>query len=411
MADQIIVCPHCQKQIPLTEALSHQLSEKIKTELVSSFKKQQEEDREKMRIFTANKIASEKDRIEKETLEKLEKKIRQENELKLKDRENEALELKKQNKELQNQILELTKMSRQLKIDRDNDKLENQKKLFAEEEKIRTEAKIKAEEESHLKILEKEKQLNDALKVNEELKRKLSQGSMQTQGEVLELEIEDILKAEFPYDELKPIAKGVRGGDVIQIVHDASGRPCGSIIWEIKQTKNWTEGWIGKLKEDQRNIKAQLAVIVTEALPADIKNFGPKNGLWITKRSEVVGLAHALRRTLILVYHANLSTTGKNEKKEVLYSYINSTEFAQRIEAVMDSYGSLLEDLEKEKRWFTGKWAKQEKNIRTVVDQTIGLHGDLQGIVGKTLAPIKSLELESGVDENNTSEDSQTSLL
>lgn len=400
MSDQIIICPHCQKQIPLTEALSHQLEEKIKTELESSFKKQQEEDRIKAREYLTKKVAEEKALAQKEARVNAERIVRRDLELQMKDRENETEELKKQNRELQNQILELTKMLRQLKIDRDNDRLENQKKLFAEEEKIRTEAKTKAEEENHLKILEKEKQLNDALKVNDELKRKLQQGSMQNQGEVLELEIEDILKNEFPVDELKPIAKGIRGGDVLQIVHDPNGRPCGSILWEIKQTKNWTEGWITKLKEDQRNIKAELAVIVTEALPTEIKNFGPKNGLWVTKRSEVIGLAHALRMNLIWVFRTKLASTGKNEKMESLYSYINSTEFSQRIEAIVDSFKSLQDDIEKEKRWFTGKWAKQEKNIRTVVDQTFGLHGDLQGIVGKTLAPIKSLELESGEVEN-----------
>lgn len=401
MPDQIILCPHCKKEIPLNEALSHQLEEKIRSELQHDFNKKREEerdeDRKKAREYINKKVAEEKVLAEKEALAKAEKSVRDRFELEMKDRANEASDLKKRNDDLQNQLLELTKVMRQLKLDNENKDLEMQKKLMEDEGKIREDARKKAEEENYLKNLEKDKKLADAIKMNEELQRKLQQGSQQTQGEVLELAIEENLRSVFPLDEIKPVAKGVRGADITQIVHDRPGRSCGTILWESKQTKNWVEGWIIKLKEDMRNSKANIGVLVSEVLPEDIKDLGFHEGIWVVKRSLIIGLAHALRINLIDLFRSRSSAEGKNEKMEILFNYINSLEFSQRIEALVDSFKSLQDDLEREKRWFTAKWAKQEKNLRTVIDQTYGIGGDLQGIIGSSLPSLKNLELEAEI--------------
>ncbi len=269
--------------------------------------------------------------------------------------------------------------------------LEMEKKLLEVEEKVREEAKKKAADESHLKLLEKEKQLIDALKMNEELKRKLEQGSMQTQGEVMELELEKILAQEFPNDKISPVSKGIRGADIIQEVWDRNGNRCGTILWESKNAK-WNSEWIGKLKDDQRQIKADIAVLVSENLPKEIKSASFKEGIWLAQRTFFVGIAMALRHNIIQASYIKKSVQGKNAKMEILYNYLSGIEFKQRVESIIESFTLLQEELEKEKRWFASKWARQEKQIRTVMDNTHGMHGDLKGIMGITMPEIKSLD-------------------
>lgn len=381
-----IVCPHCKQSIPLSDALSHEIKEKYRQILI--------EDRKK----TAAEYQKKLEEAQKEILATATKKAEQQLSLQLKDSENEREELKQQNKTLQEQLLELTKTLRQLKTDSEQKQLEFEKKLAQEEEKIREDAKKKTDEEYRLKMLENEKKLADALRVNDELKRKLEQGSQQTQGEVLELELESLLKTEFPFDEIKPVAKGVRGGDLVQVVRNNAGKACGSIIWESKRTKTWGGDWIQKLKDDQRQIKAELAVIVSEIMPVDLKNFGEREGVWITNFTFAVNLAYALRKMLLEVSLVRAGSDGKKEKMEVLYNYIYGTEFRQRIEAIMEAFTSLQSNMEKEKRWFAAKWAKEEKDIRKVLDNTMGLSGDLQSITGKSLPDVDVL-LEPQTEE------------
>jgi hypothetical protein len=268
-----------------------------------------------------------------------------------------------------------------------------EKRLFEEQEKIKQNEQKRVEEQYRLKILEQEKKFQDVVKANDELKRKLEQGSQQMQGEILELEIENILKREFPYDEIQPVAKGVRGADVLQIVKDTYGKECGTIIWEMKRTKAWSDGWITKLKDDQRQVKAHVAVIITNVLPSDIKYFGNKDGIWVGNFDSIAGLALALRSNLIDVTGVRMASVGKNEKMEILYNYLAGMEFRQRVEGIIDAFTSMQDELEKEKRWFTLKWAKEEKNIRRVIDNTLGMHGDLQSIMGKALVEVKALEM------------------
>ncbi|NMB84142.1 DUF2130 domain-containing protein [Candidatus Roizmanbacteria bacterium] len=379
MNDQI-VCPNCGKPIPLTQALSHEIKEKLQKEKTIELAEEKKRLNEEAAIWR------------KEQITKIEDKVKRESEYNLKNAKEETEDLKKQNKNLQEQLLELNRLMRQIRTEREQEKINLEKKLVNEQDKIRAEEKKRSEEEFRLKILEKDKKLGDALKMVDEYKRKLEQGSQQLQGEIMELEIEKILKNTFPQDEVKEVPKGITGADVIHIVKNNSGRPCGTIIWELKRTKAWSDGWLVKLKEDQRRIKAEIAVIISEVLPENIKTFGLKDSVWIGNFNSVVGLASALRKNLIDLELVRLSTVGKKEKMEILWQYLNGTEFIQRVEAIVEAFTSLQEDVEQEKRWFVKKWSKQEKNIRKVIDNTFGMHGDLQSIVGKALPEIKGIE-------------------
>ncbi|MBI3619664.1 DUF2130 domain-containing protein [Candidatus Roizmanbacteria bacterium] len=186
--------------------------------------------------------------------------------------------------------------------------------------------------------------------------------------------------------------KGVRGADLLQIGKTRQGRSCGSIAWEFKRTKSWSTDWIVKLKEDQRAMKAELAVIVTQVLPFDMKRFGTKEGIWIGEYDCFLGLAYALRTHLLGLSAVRVSSVDKNEKMAVLYNYLSGVEFKQRIEAIVEAFTSLQLDIEKEKRFFATKWSKQEKNMRKVLDNTLGMHGDLESIIGKELGELPGLE-------------------
>ncbi len=409
MNDQI-VCPHCRKSIPLTQAVSHQLKEQMERE--------REEEKKKWAAAFHKRVDEEKKKFEseyakaKESFElSVKQKIYKEMQMQFEDAKNEKDELAKQNKALQDQLIETNRLIRQTRNEAEQKRLEMEKKLGEEQEKMRVDMQKRADEEYHLKMLEKDKKLNDVIKLNEELKRKLEQGSQQTQGEVLELELETILKREFPYDEIKPVPKGIRGGDLLQVVKDNYGKTCGTIIWETKRTKSWSNEWLVKLKEDQRSIKAELAVLVTQVLPAEVKYFGNVDQIWICEFGCFLGVATALRSKLIEVMAIKLSSVGKNEKMEVLYNYLAGTEFKQRVEAIVEAFRSMQDDLKKERVWFMAKWAKQEKNITKVIDNTFGMQGDLQSIIGKSLVEIEGMDLLPSPEEDivDTSEE-KTSL-
>jgi hypothetical protein len=354
-----IKCKHCGKDIEITEALEHQIGEQIL------------------------KTQEEKHALE---LEAVMHKIKLET-------ENVILEEKERNKKLQEEQLELIKEMRKIRQEREDEKLLMEKRIAEEEEKIRLDTRKRADEDHQLKDAEKDKKMTDMLKELEELKRKLQQGSQQTQGEALELMLEQILQREFPDDKIIEVKKGERGADITQVVVDKLGRECGAILWESKNAQ-WSDGWAKKLREDQRLSKADLAVLVSVNLPSDIEGFVYRDGVWITSPKLIVCLAFALRFDLVHVQHERLSAVGKNEKMEVLYQYLRSTEFRHRIEAIVEAFNNLQEDIEKEKRWFGLKWARQEKELRKIIDNTHGMYGELQAVTGRQLQEIKPLELE-----------------
>lgn len=357
---KIIQCPICKNKFEIAEAISKEAEENIKA------------------------IAREeiiKEYQAKESVEIL-------------DLKEQLEEKKKKENELIEQELDLRKKNRELEQEKKDFVIESERKLDEERKKILEDAVRKAEEEQHSKLLEKDKQLGDALREVEEMKRKLQQGSMQTQGEAFELEFESLLKKEFPNDIIKEVAKGIKGGDIIQEVVDRNGVTVGKVLWELKNTKTWSEGWIDKLKNDQRSINAEDAVLITQAMPNDSKSSGSyRSGIWVVQRAAVIAIASSLRAKLIQLYYAKLSLDGKNDKKEIMYTYLSGTEFKHRVEAIIEAWTAMQDDIEKEKRYFASKWARDDKNIRQVIDNTIGMRGDLEGIMGKVLPAIKGLDL------------------
>src|SRR3989344_1800491 len=242
MTDSIL-CPNCKHSIPLSEAITHQLGEKYQKE-IDDVKRKALEERDRLIVLSKKRIEEERAKATKEAEATLRKKIAEEMEFKLKNSQNEIEELKKNNNRLHEQLLELNKTLRQLQTQMREKEIEMAKKMNEEQAKIREDEHKRIEEEYKLKNLEKDKKLTDALKANEDLRRKLEQGSQQTQGEVLELELEQLLHNEFPQDEIKPVSKGVTGADVVQVVYDRTGRNCGMIVWESKRTKAWNEAWV-----------------------------------------------------------------------------------------------------------------------------------------------------------------------
>lgn len=391
MNDQII-CPHCKKSIPLSQALSHEIREKLQKENLLEIEKEKQrlnEEARKWRTLQEQKMREQEQKKEKE----IENRIKRELDFQLKDSKNESEELKKQNRTLQQQQLELNRLIRQLKTDNEKRQLEMEKKLAEEQDKIRNEEKKRIDDEYRLKILEKDKKLSDALKMAEEYKRKLEQGSQQLQGEVLELELENILKTEFPYDEIREVPKGVTGADILQVVKNNFGKVCGKIIWEFKRTKTWSDGWILKLNEDKRVAKADIAVIISQVLPDGIKNFSIINEVFVGNYNSIVGLTMLLRVSLIKLAAIRSSEVGKQEKKEILWNYFTSIEFQHRFEAIKQAIDQKEEILRKEKDWFRKKWAFEEKSIQLMKDNFLGMHGDLQAIIGRSLPEIKGLDV------------------
>ena len=409
-----IKCPECGKSISIDDVLTHQIEEKIKKEFgeenrlkeaeIKSQKKEIEE--EKIRLEeskkntqieinkkVAEKLSAEKivlwknaqteaEKLKAAEIKMLEEEIKGKDE-KLMKANDEALKLR-----VERQKLETEKKEFELKI---------QRQLDEERKKIEEDAGKRAAEEHQHRIAQLEKKISDANKVNADLTRKLEQGSQQTQGEVLELALEEILKSEFPMDEIIPVPKGTKGADVIQKVTDRSGHLCGQIVWESKKTKAWSGGWIQTLKDNQRAIKADLAVIVSTTLPEGVKGFVLRDGVWICDINLITALATALRINLEMIARERGMSVGKNEKMEVLYSYLTGVEFKQRVETIIEAFSSMDDGLKNERHAYEKIWAEREKQIKKVINNTIGMYGDLSGLV--TLPQIKSLELDAGEAE------------
>jgi len=269
------------------------------------------------------------------------------------------------------------------------------RRVDAERAKVREEAQRQAVEDHRLKLAERDKQIADMLKQIDELKRKGEQGSQQTQGEVAELELEAILRAAFPSDLIEPVAKGVHGGDVLQRVRGAGGAKYGTILWESKETKAWSDGWLAKVRDDQREAKAELAAIMTKVMPKEVRAFGQIGGVWVTNPACAMGLATALRAQLIEVAAAKQAAQGQQGKMKLVYEYLSGPGFKHRVEAIVESFTDMHADLEAEKRAMQRIWAKRAKQIERVVNNTVGMHGELAGIIGRAMPEIPSMELKA----------------
>lgn len=414
MTDPTITCPNCQTAIKLTESLAAPLLESTRQQFQqqmaekdrqvaareAALKKQQEELQQAQAAVdeqVAEKLKAERAVIAGEEAKKAKLLLGADLEVKAKELAELHEVLKQRDEKLaeaQKAQAEVLKMQRELADAKREMDLTVEKRVQDSLVAVRDKAKLEAEEGLKLKVLEKEQTIASMQKQIEELKRKAEQGSQQLQGEVQELQIESILRQAFPRDSIEPVPKGEYGGDAIHHVFGETSQPCGSILWESKRTKNWTDGWLAKLRGDQRTAKAEFAVIVSHALPRGLETFDHIDGVWVTCPALAVPVAIALRHSLIELAHARQAGEGQQTKMELVYQYLTGPRFRHRVQAIVEKFSDMQQDLEKERKTMTRLWAKREEQIRCVIESTAGMYGDLQGIAGSTLQEIEGLEIK-----------------
>lgn len=409
MSQGTISCPQCGHEFELSDALKHQIREHLRNELQSDLKKREAEAKRKLDEAKSKEeeLAKAKESLNEEVENRLKQRLAEAESKAAKKAEgkyaDELKELRESIKEKDDSLktfreneLALRKQKQSLEKEKEEFDLKLQRTLDEERTNIRKEAEGKVLEQHRLKDLEKDKMINDLKTSLEEMKRKADQGSMETQGEVLEQDFEAQMKSFFPHDEIAPVPKGIRGADLIQTVKTPLGGDCGILLWETKNTKAWSTKWIPKLKDDMIETRATLAILVSVVLPEGIQRFGQIDGVWVSDPLSAIPLATALRQQLLALDRERQSSIGKKEKMEMLYQYLAGTEFKQKIEGIVEAFTGMQEQVNKERRVMEKQWKEREKQIERVIKNTVGLYGDMQGIIGGQIPPIPALEFEGG---------------
>jgi hypothetical protein len=291
--------------------------------------------------------------------------------------------------------------------------LEIERRVLEERQKVREDTQREDYESHRLKLAERDLVIADMRKQVEELRRKAEQGSQRLQGEVQELDLQALLHATFPGDQIEPVPNGRPGSDVVHKVVGPAGLECGTILWESKRTKSWSNEWLAKSREDQRNIGAHLGVIATSAMPPGVDTFDRLEGVWVAAFSCSVPVAKALRQALIEAAMIRHMARGRDTKMERVYAYLTSAQFRQRVSAIVEGCVAIQTDLEAEKRFLTRYWSKRQRNVDLVVTGTAGMYGDLQAVVGKSLPEVDGLSAplldgdldDSDLDAHDTKDD------
>jgi hypothetical protein len=389
-----IRCTHCGKEIELSEALTKDIEASVMEVEHKKHMGEIEKVRAELNASAEVQLTEAKKKASEQAQEKLGHQIR--------ELQEESEESKKDKQELRNQLLQTSQLLREATKARESAELEMQKKLAAEEAKIREDAEKSAEEKQRLNLAARDKTIADLQKSLSEAQRKAAQGSQQLQGEVMELDLEEVLADTFRDDDIHPVAKGVRGGDIVQSVRSPSGTSCGVMLWEVKRTKNWVDGWVPKLKEDLRNEKANIPIIVTEAMPKSIaEDIGIVNGVWICKPNMAVVLATLLRKSLLDSGLQKALAQDRGTKADALYNFVTSHEFVQQIESMVETYQEMASQISKERTYFTKSLAEREAQAQRLLLGTANIIGSMQGHVGQSSMPkVKGLELlESGSND------------
>ena len=417
MTEPTITCPNCKAEIRLTESLAAPLIAATRQQFEQQLAQKDEDiarreqgirDKEKqiaearrsldeqvadqvaaqLKAERACVIAEESKKAKLASAAELETKTRELAELYevLKARDEKLAEAQKAQAELIKKQRELDDAKRELE-------LTVEKRVQEGLTEVRSKARQEAEEGLKLKVMEKDQTIASMQKKIEELKQKAEQGSQQLQGEVQELELENLLRTKFPFDAIEPVPKGEHGGDVLQRVAGAGGQPSGTILWESKRTKAWSDGWLAKLRDDQRAAQAEIAVIVSQVLPKGVETFEMVEGVWVTHPRAALPVAAILRQSLLEIAVARQATEGQQTKTEMVYQYLTGPRFRHRVEAIVEAFTTMQEDLDKERTAIMKQWAKRDKQIERVMEATVGMYGDLQGIAGKSLQEIEGLNL------------------
>ena len=378
-----IKCPSCGTSFAITDALKSQLEGEISLEVKSKFEK-------------------EKDETIKKTVELLKAQYEEKLGLELDDLKKNVAEKQARVDELRESELKLREEKRKLEEARKDIELEFSRKLEDERKRVEETILRKTDEQHRLKDLEKEKVIGDLRKALEEAQRKASQGSQQLQGEVLELDLEKNLRQNFPHDEIVGVAKGVHGADIKQTVKTVKGTVCGVILWEVKRQKAWNNEWTKKLKEDLREIKADIPVLVSTVLPKDFQNkIGQIDGIWVSDPYLSLVIADMFRQKLIDLARERFIAKNKETKAETIYEYITSQDFRQQIEHLAETYMEMKQQIDKEKIVFEKLWKTREAQCTRLLKSTASIVGEMQGCIGQNSLPaFKGLDILSLSAEN-----------
>jgi hypothetical protein len=418
MTEPTITCPSCKAEIKLTESLAAPLIESTRRQFEQQLaqkdsdiakreqamrekEKQLLEDKRKLDDQVADQVAAQLKAERARVIAEESRKAKLASAAELENKARELTELQEVLKANNGKLAEAQKAQADLiKKQRELDDAKRELELTVEKRvqtsliEVRTLAKKEAEEEQKFKVMEKEQTITAMQKQIEDLKRRAEQGSQQLQGEVQELELENLLRTKFPFDSIEPVPKGEFGGDVLHRVRAPNGQASGTILWEFKRTKNWSDGWLAKLRDDQRTAKAEVAVIVSQVLPKGVETFELIDGVWVTHPRAALPVAAILRQTLLELAMSRQSSEGQQTKTEMVYQYLTGPRFKHRVEAIVEAFSSMQEDLDKERKAIMKQWAKREEQIERVMGATVGMYGDLQGIAGKSLQEIEGLEFD-----------------
>ncbi|MBK7364844.1 MAG: DUF2130 domain-containing protein [Nitrosomonas sp.] len=418
MNDPIITCPNCHTAIHLTESLAAPLlaatRQQFQQQLAQkdeAISQREQAIRQQEQLLSETKrnvdqqvtdqvtvqLKIERDRLIADEAKKAKLAVASELENNLRELANlkELLQTREQKlSEAQAAQVDLLKKQRELDDTKRELELTIEKRVQQNLTMIRNQARQEAEEGLKLKVMEKDQTIAAMHQKIEELKQKAEQGSQQLQGEVQELELEGLLRNKFPHDSIEPVPKGEFGGDILHAVMSPSGLLSGLILWESKRTKNWSESWLSKLRDDQRNAKAELSVLISHALPKGIETFDIIDGVWVVHPRATLPVATILRHMLLQMRQVKQVSEGQQTKTELIYQYLTGPRFRQRVEAIVEAFTTMQTDLDKERKVILKQWAKREEQITHVMEATVGMYGDLQGIAGKSLQEIEGLELE-----------------
>ncbi len=405
----LIKCPYCGKDIEVTEVLTHSIREQMRVELAAELTKKEQEFAQKLLLLKRqeNELAEKQQAIEELVAEQVKaerKKIAEQERAKVvAEQSEERKALEQELEEKRNQVneankkeLELRKQQQKLEEEKAAVELTVQRQLDEERKKVFEQAGQKAAEEQQFKMREKDDLIKSMQGQIESLKRRVEAGSQEAQGEAMEGALKDMLQQTFPFDRFEEIKKGQRGADVIQIVRNTTGKECGKILWETKNTQSFSKDWIEKLKKDQQEEQAELAVLATIALPKEIKNFGALENVWITDFASTTGLSTALRMGLINAAREKALSENQETLKDIIYKYVTGQEFAMQIRAVAEAFIRMQGDLNKERRAMERIWKSREKQIETVLANISGIRGSLEGYIGQKFLPsLETLSLEA----------------
>lgn len=424
MTDPTILCPNCQTEIHLTESLAAPMLARVRRQYEARLAEKDDEvaRREQGLREREQRIMQQQHALDEQVARRVAEGLKAERQALVAEEARKAREASAA--EIEGKARELTEL-RELLRSRD-EKLADAQKAQAEwlrrqreledqkreldltiERRVseglgaaREVARREAEDALKLKVAEKDQTIASMQSKIEELKRRAEQGSQQLQGEVQELELEAMLRTKFPFDLIEPVPKGEFGGDALQRVNSASGQPCGSLLWEFKRTRHWSDGWLSKLREDQRAARADVAVLVSQALPRGLETFDVIDGVWVCAPRAALPVATVLRHSLQQVALARAAGEGLHTKTELVYQYLTGPRFRQRVEAIVEAFSSMREDLDRERKAIHKQWAKREAQIERVMGATVGMVGDLQGIAGKSIQEIEGLSFEALADES-----------